>query len=78
MGAGLTKGITGTQFYFYGKKHFTKTGWQNASKNYVPNELESINMENKTILITGANSGIGYAISEFYAKKGFIFYIYLQ
>jgi len=28
-------------------------------------------MENKTILITGANSGIGYAISEFFAKKGF-------
>ena len=55
------------QFVIFGKRHFTKTGWEKHSKKYVPNELESIDMTEKTVLITGANSGIGYKMAEFYA-----------
>jgi hypothetical protein len=51
----------------YGKKHFTKTGWENNSKTYIAEEFENINMKGKTCLITGANSGIGFKLAELFA-----------
>ena len=73
MGTKISRGIASTQFYFYGKKHFTLTGWENHRKQYIINEFESANMKGKNCLITGANSGIGFKIAEIYAEKGFYY-----
>jgi NAD(P)-dependent dehydrogenase (short-subunit alcohol dehydrogenase family) len=34
------------------------------------NTLESIDLSSQTILITGANSGLGYEAARFFAKRG--------
>jgi hypothetical protein len=70
MGNKIKKGLTATQFYLHGKKNFTRTGWENASKNYVPGELENVEMKGKIVMITGANSGIGFSCAEFLASRG--------
>lgn len=59
-----------SQFYLYGKKHCTQTGWQLASENYAqPTLLDDVSLDGKTFMVTGANGGIGYEISSYLAKK---------
>ena len=59
MGAGLST----AQFYLYGKRHCTKTGWQMASSKYPkPDILESLSLHEKVYIVTGANSGIGFGM----------------
>jgi NAD(P)-dependent dehydrogenase (short-subunit alcohol dehydrogenase family) len=36
----------------------------------VPGELENVDMKGKIVMITGANSGIGFTCAEFLASKG--------
>lgn len=65
-----------SQFYLYGKKHCTQTGWQEASSKYnQPNLLNEISLEGKVYIVTGANGGIGYEISTYLAKKRAIVYM---
>jgi dehydrogenase/reductase SDR family protein 12 len=67
---------TTTQFFLYGKKHCTKDGWLNSSRNYpTPDILTDINLDNKVFLITGANAGIGYGITHFLASKNATIYM---
>lgn len=68
---GLFSFITTTQFFLYGKRYCTQTGWQAAHKVYEANDiLESdMSLEGKVYIVTGANAGIGLGITEYLAKK---------
>eukprot|EP01039_Chlorochromonas_danica_P009340 gene9340-10308_t len=62
-----------SQFYLYGKKHCTRTGWEHAIKHYPkPDLLEdpTVRLTDHVYLITGANAGIGREITSYLAKKG--------
>jgi len=63
--------MTTTQFYLYGRRHFTRTGWEGASKKYPsPDWLDTADLSTRTFVVTGANSGIGKRITEYMASKG--------
>jgi len=62
---------TSLNFYFYGKKHFTKTGYEKNVKSYEePNLLDEVDLTNQVFMITGSNTGIGKEIALYVAKKG--------
>jgi len=61
--------ITTTQFYLFGRSHFTATGWARASKKYVPAELE-VSLAGKSYCVTGANSGVGRECARFLYSRG--------
>ena len=44
-----------TQFFLYGKKHFTRTGWEAARALYPqPDALTVLELTGKTYMVTGA------------------------
>lgn len=60
-----------TQFFLYGKKHFTRTGWEAARALYPqPDALPAYELAGKTYMVTGANQGIGYEIAKYLASRG--------
>jgi len=60
-----------TQFFLYGKRHFTRTGWESHKAKYEqPELLETVDLKGQVFIVTGANSGIGKEISQFLATKG--------
>lgn len=59
------------QFYLYGRKHCTATGWKRASAKYGGGaDLEEVSLTGKVFAVTGANSGVGLSLTNFLAKKG--------
>jgi len=71
-----------SQFYLYGRKHFTKTGYLAHQSRYEkPDLLEQpldgrkFYLTDKVFLITGANSGVGKEVAEFLASKGATIYM---
>lgn len=66
----MGQAMTTTQFFLYGRRHFTRTGWERASKKYIPDFLENMSLADKTFVVTGANSGIGKMVTEYMASKG--------
>lgn len=56
-------------WYFKGKKEFTKGGYLAAAESFNVADLEA-NISTRSFLITGANSGIGFALAESLAIKG--------
>lgn len=59
-----------SQFYLYGKKHCTRTGWEKASKKYEkPDVLEQAELTGKVFMVTGANSGVGKEVTTYLASK---------
>lgn len=80
----MGQAITSTQFYVFGRKHSTQTGYYRHIKNYdkkfpVQNKAEiicgaegadGVDMGGRVVIVTGANSGIGKEISTYAAAKG--------
>jgi len=72
-----------TQFYLYGRKHCTRTGWENARKQYPklgPDFLaqgrdSKIDLSKKVFMVTGANGGIGREITSFLAANNATVYM---
>lgn len=66
-----------SQFYFYGRRHFTKTGWQNHSQEYEKPDLltQPLDLSDQVFMITGANSGIGRETTQFLANHGATIYM---
>lgn len=57
------------QWYLYGRRHFTATGWKRASAKYTF-DVEALDLTGKCYVVTGANSGIGFCLSEYLAGRG--------
>ena len=67
MAGYIKQGIVSTQFFLYGKKHFTQTGYLKHISNYnepvqsatfVEDEGDGVDLSGKTILVTGSNQGM--------------------
>jgi dehydrogenase/reductase SDR family protein 12 len=58
-----------TQWYLYGRRHFTATGWRRASAKHTV-AVETMDLTGKCFCVTGANSGIGFCLSEYLAGRG--------
>lgn len=70
----LLKAWRATAFGAYGYLNFTKSGFIEHSKRFRPEDME-IPMEGKNVIVTGANSGIGYATAEGLASRGATVYM---
>lgn len=80
----MGQAISSTQFYIFGKKHCTQTGYYRHVKSYdkafpvqtsseILRDAESadgVDMDGKVVVITGANSGMGKEMSTYAAAKG--------
>ncbi|XP_042442276.1 dehydrogenase/reductase SDR family member 12-like [Zingiber officinale] len=65
----LQKAWRTASFGLYGFTQFTKSGFQEHSKRFKEEDIQ-VRMEGKNCMVTGANSGIGYAITEGLASRG--------
>jgi len=56
-----------TYFIFYGTNNFSNKGFKKAKNDM--SELE-VDLKGRSYLVTGANSGIGFATSKYFASRG--------
>lgn len=50
----MGQGMSASQFFLYGKKHFTQTGYVNHAAKYTKTEqLEKLNLAGKVFVVTG-------------------------
>ncbi|XAR62240.1 NADP-retinol dehydrogenase [Bertholletia excelsa] len=70
----LLKTWRATAFGIYGYLNFTKAGYLEHSKKFNPEDMKT-QIEGKNCVVTGANSGIGYATAECLASRGANVYI---
>ena len=60
-----------TQFYLFGRKHCTATGYKKAAAQYGNGvDLQQLSLTGKTFAVTGANSGVGFTLSQYLASRG--------
>lgn len=65
----LLKTWRSAAFGVYGYLNFTKAAYLEHSKRYNPEDMQT-KIEGKNCVVTGANSGIGYATAEGLASRG--------
>lgn len=65
----LVKAWRATAFGLYGYLNFTKSGFLEHSKKFKPEDMQT-QIEGKNCIVTGANSGIGFATVEGLASRG--------
>ncbi|KAF8106684.1 hypothetical protein N665_0135s0029 [Sinapis alba] len=70
----LVKTWRSTAFGIYGYMNFTKNGFLDHSKKFKPEDMQ-IQIQGKNCVVTGANSGIGYAAAEGLASRGATVYM---
>ncbi|CAL9100875.1 unnamed protein product [Musa textilis] len=70
----LQKAWRTAAFGLYGFTQFTKSGFQEHSKKFKEEDMQ-VHMEGKNCMVTGANSGIGYATVEGLASRGATVYM---
>ncbi|KFK32048.1 hypothetical protein AALP_AA6G193400 [Arabis alpina] len=70
----LLKTWRSTAFGIYGYMNFTKNGFLEHSKKFKPEDMQ-LQIEGKNCVVTGANSGIGYAAAEGLASRGATVYM---
>jgi len=63
------------QFYLYGRRHLTASGYRNAAAKYDAASLDLMDLSSKVYLVTGANSGIGFCLSKYLASRGATLYM---
>jgi dehydrogenase/reductase SDR family protein 12 len=61
-------------FLALGMRKFTQSGYESASKNFSENSEPSL-LKDKTVMITGANQGIGLSAAKLIAKRGCTVYM---
>jgi len=81
----MGQSISTTQWYVYGRKHFTQSGYNRHVKDYYQSlggvqssasigrnveGSDGVNLDGKVVVITGANSGIGFELATYAAAKG--------
>lgn len=67
MGNGPSySGVAVVQWYSEGRKLYGKEGYKVAKENFCDSDIQD--MSEKIVMITGANSGIGYSAAEEFAK----------
>eukprot|EP00584_Thalassiosira_punctigera_P012638 CAMPEP_0172572912 /NCGR_PEP_ID=MMETSP1067-20121228/135922_1 /TAXON_ID=265564 ORGANISM="Thalassiosira punctigera, Strain Tpunct2005C2" /NCGR_SAMPLE_ID=MMETSP1067 /ASSEMBLY_ACC=CAM_ASM_000444 /LENGTH=350 /DNA_ID=CAMNT_0013365503 /DNA_START=56 /DNA_END=1108 /DNA_ORIENTATION=+ len=83
----IKQGIVSSQFFLFGKKHFTRTGYLKHVAQYKEpvqsaavvdaNEptIDGVDLSGQTILVTGANQGIGKEIATYAAGKSATVYM---
>jgi len=84
----MGQGISVTQWYVHGRKHFTKTGYDKHVKQYYKSAVQNsasiirgaegadgVDMEGKVVVVTGANSGLGKELATYAAAKGATLYM---
>lgn len=77
----IKQGIVSTQFFLFGRKHFTQTGYRKHLAQYSEPvqaaavveasdpSSDGVDLSGKTFLVTGANQGIGKEIATYAASK---------
>lgn len=70
----LLKAWRTTAFGVYGITQFTKSAFQEHAKNFRAEDMQ-VRMEGKNCIVTGANSGLGYATAEGLASRGATVYM---
>nr|XP_016489972.1 PREDICTED: dehydrogenase/reductase SDR family member 12 [Nicotiana tabacum] len=70
----IAKALRATAFGIYGYMNFTKSGFAEHAKKFKPEDMQ-VQMEGKNCIVTGANSGIGFATAEGLASRGATVYM---